>query len=117
MIAEVVHQANETDTSESNTTKRRFTIEEYGRLVETGILNAGERVELVRLREVAEERELVIRAAFRDHRLDEGQLPFPFGGGNRAALILYYVGVHAWRGLPDARAGTVIVSSGSSQTG
>ena len=47
MIAEVVHQANETDTSESNTTKRRFTIEEYGRLVETGILNAGERVELV----------------------------------------------------------------------
>ena len=47
MIAEVVHQANETDTSESNATKRRFTIEEYGRLVETGILNAGERVELV----------------------------------------------------------------------
>lgn len=45
MIAELVDQTLET--SESDATKRRFTIEEYGRLVEVGILNADERVELV----------------------------------------------------------------------
>lgn len=45
MIAELVDQTLET--SESDAAKRRFTIEEYGRLVEAGILNAGERVELV----------------------------------------------------------------------